>query len=395
MGGEKWMREIGVRYNKSQKAEFIFLKEFFKLCGIYVIDSKEKTLEELSDSLDGYRPEYFIDFIDKEKFLITGNDFNVKYISENWMKSVIDEIGKEQEEIRNELSYLVSIYVRNNLFYANSSERFFYCPNKERIEECIGYFSKALDSIKKRKSKPYHTQYFYLSCQSKINTLLSKKRAKRIYDKHDLINAAVELAQQDRGNYQGYILAGLIADSDLNYELYSEQYYKKVLGKSKPADAYVYYRLSRFFEKIADVPEEALRLQEKSYEITPTNYRSAYKIAFLKYKLGHIGAAMRMYQNVCEIIQADCGMDENALYEPIQLEYLLKSYKVMADIYSIWLDERINAGLMIDNISKLEKTIKKNIYFEKFFRKTRAAEERNTLIEHLKIKEYESYRNEI
>lgn len=374
---------IRIICNVSQNAVFEFYEEFFKLCGIYVIKTRGD-LTDSSDKMGNYFPNNVLNITQEGKIK---NIDDGRYRLVNAIKKIHYE-----ERIKCQLLEILEIYLDNDLMYHNAMERYFYAPTHERLESCLAGFRGAVEAVRDIQKDERYVEYFEILCQHKINVLLGKLRRKKEYDGFWLINRAIGLCMRERGYIQGYILAGIIADGDLNYLNYSVDFYNKAFTGVSAIDAYIYYRRGRYYEKIEHDEEKALKDYQKAHQLDPDNYRVLYKVAFLEMNQGrrylndmYMRRAVRDFLKVCEIMGDD--ISERDLM-PIQLEYLTKTYKKLYDIYDIWLEERYSAMQVLQRLYGLEQIVNNDIFFNNFFPEKIAEEEKGLLNRYLRLAFY-------
>lgn len=389
------MRDINIICNESENENFLFFAEFFKLCGIYVIKSVRKPYNELDES-KGYIPESILDIRREYKWL---DDRENEALL---LQRMLRVLCKNNNETYSELTELSNIYLCNNLMVYSMLERYFYVPSQKRLEECLEKFQTAYKNIKmlRQQERRIHVQYFMLVCQHKINMLLGKLRRKKKFDSRELIRNAIGLygIDPEQNFYQGFVLAGIIADGDLMYLTQSITYYRRALQCTKekePIRAYIVYRVGRYYEKVVCDEGKAWEAYNKAYDLAPSNYRILFKKAFIELDEGYIWQD-RIY---IELARKDFHRLYLLLYkdlinnnlEPIQLEYLTKTYKNLYEIYDLWMDNKANANQILEEISNLDRVIYMDTFFDNIFQiESKARTEREFLIQHLDIKGYKN-----
>lgn len=382
------LKDINIICNQSENENFLFFAEFFKMCGIYVIKSVGGPYNELEES-KGYIPDAELDL--RERFQWLNNRKEEKEILDEALKVAC----KGDEQLFLELGSLVNIYIDNNLMICNMMERYFYAPQLTRVEKVLQGFQVAYEELRELEEGRY-VDYFGLLCQHKINSLLGKLRRKKLYDSHMLISEAVQLGEKYQHFTQGYILAGILADGDLNYLTYSIIYYNRAFDVAEgmdPVKAYIDYRRGRYYEKINHDVESALDLYEEAYKKDPFNYRILYKKALLELDKGYIWQE-KFYielakQDFYQLYQLMYGDIIHNNLEPIQLEYLTKTFIKLYEIYDVWLEKKEKARQILKKLGSLDHIIYTDAFFSNIFQdESKAREERNYLIQHLNINIY-------
>lgn len=388
--GDKNIDSISIVCDASQNAIFVFYEEFFKLCGIYVIKKPVYSFDD-SDGTENYVPVNRLDITQDRKI-------EDREDGQKRLESAI-EGTHYVSGVKRQLSELSKVYLNNNLMYCNAMERYFYAPTRERLEGCLAYFRGAVKELRgicenNICENGRYVKYFMTICQHKINVLLGKLRRKKEYDGLRLINKAIGLCAREKGYVQGYILAGNIADGDLNYLNYSIDFYSKALTGVSAIDAYIYYRRGRYYEKIEHDEARALKDYRKAYQFDRNNYRALFKVAFLEMNQGryymyvddvYMRRAVMDFLEIRKIMYADIL---NRDLMPIQLEYLTKTYKKLYEIYDIWLEERYSAMRVLEKLCDLEQLVNSNEFFSDFFPKESAEKEKSLLKQYLHLDFY-------
>lgn len=390
------VNNINIICDESENEQYLLLAEFFKLCGIFVIKTVRDSYEELRQSDSKWVPDQVLD-------IRRGNESQKNVADDRlFLLNSIKRLGLENYEDIEELEELADIYIDNKLKQHSMKERYFYDPSHERIKKCVEGFEQAYEDILtllQTKEAGRYKEYFSLTCLRKINSLRGKLRIEKIENGYTLIKKAVQLSAKYEDFAQGYILAGIIADGDLNYLTYSIHFYKKALAeikKAPPVCAYVYFKIARYYEKIEYDEEKALKKYYEAYKLDKQNYRALYKIALLELNKGYIcwedsyiRIAMEDFNSIYTIMYNDL---KNKNLEPIQLEYLVKTYKKLYEIYDIWLYEKRSAEQALQSLCSFEEIIDGNCFFDAFFGNEEAKQERRSLKKHLDLQIYKKLR---
>ena len=394
------MNNINIICGESENEIFLFFAEFFKSCGIYVIKSVGESYESYQEAeeTEGFIPDGVLDIRCGFRWLDERRNDKKKA---ELLNAVLEKTCAGNAALLDELEQLVTIYVENALVRHNMMERYFYAPDSDRVKQCLSGFCKAYEELRQIERKGKHSRYFTIMCQHKINSLSGKLRKKKEYDGYTLIKEAVQLNEDDSGFIQGYILAGIIADGDLNYLTYSIDFYEKALMRTQEKDpirAYIFYRKGRYYEKIDHNYEKALEDYRMAYRLSPDNYRALYKVALLELQKGYqqadISCIIKAERNFFRLRDLMLEDIKNHDLEPIQLEYLTKAYKKLYEINDIWLDDKEIARLVLELLGGLDVIINTDTFFDKFFC-AEAENERKMLIEHLNINAYKRERLKI
>lgn len=385
------MKDINIICNEAENENFLFFAEFFKLCGIYVIKSVGKPYCDLEES-GGYIPDSTLDIRTEYRWLDDRENQDLLF------QRMLGALFNNNYGTYVELTAISRVYLRNNLMHYSMLERYFYAPFSGRVEECLEGFWKAYKEIMALELQEgrIHIQYFMIVCQHKINMLLGKLRRKKVFDSRELIRGAIGLYEADpeRNFYQGYVLAGIIADGDLKYLTQSITYYRRAFQcteKNEPIRAYIEYRRGRYYEKVICDEGRAWEAYNRAYALAPSNYRILFKKAFVEldegYILqdrGYIELARRDFHSLYLLLREDL---KNNNLEPIQLEYLTKTYKNLYEIYDLWMENKANANQLLEEINNLDRVIYMDTFFDNIFQKeSKARMERELLIRHLDIK---------
>lgn len=354
------INNINIICAEEQNDNFAFYCEFFKLCGFFVIKSIN---EKYNDSNDFQEADTYLD-IRKEEYIWTAWDakkYN-KISFVNLLRTAIYEAGLEEYE---ELEELAEIYVDHHLMRINILERFYY-KKKEYIDTCVSHLDSAISEMSEILDKrdfqfKHHTQFFRLTCKLKVNIFLEQSGGEKEYPTAQLINEALAIDDKNSLFDQKFVLAAMIADKEKKYQDMQREFLGAAMRQTGPQKAYVEYRLARYFEKISKDDESALKYYKSSYEKLERNYRAVYKIANLYSKKGENRTAVLFYQEVCRLIIQDVHSNFAQL-QPIQLEYLYKTYLKM---YIILLLQNSHSDVVKNirfNIEKIKDLIDNNEY---------------------------------
>lgn len=354
------INNINIICAEEQNDNFAFYCEFFKLCGFFVIKSIN---EKYNDSNDFQEADTSLDLRKKEYVWTAWDDKKYNKISFiNLLRRAIYEAGLEEYE---ELEELAEIYVDHHLMRINILERFYY-KKKEYIDTCVSHLDSAISEMSEILDKrdfqfKHHTQFFRLTCKLKVNIFLEQSGGEKEYPTAQLINEALAIDDKNSLFDQKFVLAAMIADKEKKYQDMQREFLGAAMRQTGPQKAYVEYRLARYFEKISKDDESALKYYKSSYEKLERNYRAVYKIANLYSKKGENRTAVLFYQEVCRLIIQDVHSNFAQL-QPIQLEYLYKTYLKM---YIILLLQKSHSDVVKNirfNIEKIKDLIDNNEY---------------------------------
>ncbi len=389
--GSKIIDSIRIICNQSQNEDFAFFEEFFKLCGIFVIRCVETQISHLSEDDEGYT-DYELDITHNFRWMAHRENEKVM------LRNAIDTVYGGNRVVKDELSYLAPVYVNHDLKLHNMRERYFYTPVFPRVYESLEKFRDAFRELEKIKINGRHVKYFRISCQHKINALLGKLHKEKEFSGYSLIADALDLYVREGVYPQRYLLAGIVADGDLQYLNDSIHFYDNAFTGKREIDAYIHYRKGRYYEKIDHDEESALTEYRKAYRMDQSNYRALFKVAIIELSIGemymdyrYIQRSISAFREIPELLYNDI---RNCNLLPIQLEYLAKTYKNLYDIYDIWMERKSSAMQALYEFCDLDKMIDKDAFFDNFFG-DEADEERRLLKRHLNLDYYKDERDTI
>ncbi|MXP74798.1 hypothetical protein GN277_05205 [Lachnospiraceae bacterium WCA-9-b2] len=389
----KIIDSIRIICKRSQNEDFVFFEEFFKLCGIFVIRCAEPQIPHLSEDDEEYT-DYELDITHNFGWMVQ------KENEKMMLKKAIEMVYGGNRSFRDELSYLAPVYVNHDLKLHNMRERYFYAPVFSRVYESLANFRAAVRELEETKINGRHVKYFRISCQHKINVLLGKLHKEKEYSGYMLIADALNLCGRERGYTQGYLLAGIVADGDLQFLNDSIHFYDNAFTGKKEIDAYIHYRKGRYYEKIDHDEERALTEYRKAYRMDQSNYRALFKVAIIELSIGemymdyrYIRRSISTFREIPELLYDDI---ENCNLLPIQLEYLAKTYKNLYDIYDIWMERKSSAMQALYELCDLERMIDEDAFFDHFFGDGEKADEERRLLKcHLNLVYYKDERDTI
>ncbi|MCD7882746.1 MAG: hypothetical protein LUI87_03420 [Lachnospiraceae bacterium] len=364
-------KNINIIINPADNANYLFFAEFFKLCGVFVVKSEAKPFEDTTYAGASLtEPETHLDIRKKWHWSDIEVDdrweINEKYLLNEAIRSVFKA---DQEVIPCALDVLADAYVEADLVHWNCLERYFYDPSPSRLKRCRSAFFKAIAILEKCTKHSVQTdvwyRYFLINCKNKVNNLCQKLGKEPRFNVGELLDGAFLLGLTNSNCRQGYVLTANVADSYWQYYSTSRIFYERAKNLDSFWDAYVSYRLGRYYEKMEDDREKALEFYKKSFSLAPWNYRSLYKVALLDFSKGNVTDATAEFIKMDQIFQNET---KYLNYQPIHLEYLIKSYRRLEEIYRVWWEEPKLALYMENAVQKLGKVIANNRFFDEFFR---------------------------
>lgn len=302
-------KNINIIINPADNSNYLFFAEFFKLCGVFVVKSESEPFEKTAFAgAPQSAPEKQLDIRKKWCWSDIPADGQWEMNEKTLLYNAVQSVFKaDQETVPAALGILVKAYVEADLVHWNCLERYFYNPTQERLISCRSAFFKAISILKKCKARTVQKdvwyQFFLVSCKNKVNILCQKLGKKTHFNVGTLLDEAFSLGLDYIDCRQGYVLTANIADSHWQYYSASRIFYERAKKLDGFWDAYIYYRMGRYYEKMEDDKGQALAVYKQSLSLAPWNYRSLYKVALLNYSNGNIGEATARFSEMDQIFQ--------------------------------------------------------------------------------------------
>ena len=330
-----------------QVIQGIYLKEFWKLCGVYVrevvVDGDEWQKDNLGQRVDcnifcgedikkGYtlkKGEEGVIFSNAKGYKKFNSKENRKRLGE-MLRELLGKMYENlelDESLYNQLVKISQIFIENDFAYNEYMGHLFVPQMGEKRKKLIKVYTKCLNDFLDEKTlgKGQYLRFAYFNCARKYERACEKDGKIGVFDKRDLMEQAHALREQDPEFTSADMLAGMIGLSSRslwwNGKLYLEKAIQKEMKKKQKYCAFMYYALGHFYEWQEEDLKKAWREYEKIQEIDAENYRALYKIAYKKNRENEQKEAIKIFKNIYEMMK---GRVEKEWITPIEIEYYYK-----------------------------------------------------------------------
>lgn len=374
------IKTVNIVTQTADNANYLFFAEFFKLCGIFPVQTQGRPFSQTVYAEDGFRsdPDRVLDIRQKYRWTDLKAD-NRQEKEKTLLREGLQSIIRNDDDLCSfSVDALIEAYVESDLFHQCVMAEFFYSPSLKAIRICRDRFAKAVSILNEKDVKcagPWHT-HFKLSCQIKVNTLSIKLDLNRPHKTEDLLAESIRLYED--GFKPGYLLAGNISNSDWKYYTLNRAFFEDSLGIDSFWDSYAFYKLGQYYERAEEDPEMALSYYKKASSLAPWDYRFLYKKAIQNLSFGDAGKAIRCIQRIENILTNQLIKKD---LTPVQIEYLFKSYAKLAEIYCTRFRDPAMVRLTNKSIAALIEMIEDDVFMKQFYcdNPERAEKERKLL----------------
>lgn len=371
---EVFMNNIGdicslrIIYEVEGRLEATYISEFFKLCGIMVVEHdvpaggiSEKIVQKdyrgydkhllLSMKEEGYE-RFFWDYSDRCVMSFLSVDFEQDFKSRNY-EVLYQRLSENIEQVigykSKGLASLAQLYVDKDFFLMSYKKRnFLYeiCESereklKNVFKEIVNEFSKNSDLINEYADMPY-LRYAKVLCAKKVNEVHTAMNKEFVYSIASLLNECIRILERYPYYAGAYMLAATLCSCDNAYSGDVLPFYNKIIRRQEnmPYMAPIYYRFGQYLEKKRGETVRANRLYEKAVQVVPQYFRAVFKVASKYLDERDYGSAIQGYKKVIELIENK--YKEKKLFT-IEIEYLCKCYLLIGIIYEHFLNSKVLA----------------------------------------------------
>lgn len=387
----KKLRTIRITHDITNRIEFLFFAEFFRMCGVYVGEyiydkthqNKEINIEDSVGEEDfdvdlyvgseragnmpkGILPEMVIYYQDIQTIIPNNIFLQTEQQQMSTLTNVINSIGilADEAPIFNKLG---SIYVSNNLMLHLANQQY-YRMNVNIHDEAIEAFSKAYDSINNINNMDYNTRYHYakIYCANKANLACSHRHYSMKYRIEDLVLQCQEILKQESEFFNVWTLIGLV------YEQASEcgrQAINAFLHALKEEDSHsyvshIYYFMGKRYEPYAANREDMIKCFNDAYRNKP-RYRNLYKLAIIDYQDKKYEEALQRFEEIKGFLSEK---RKRNLLDPLEVEYFYKICSMACFICYRCLEQYEAAIKWGEEACKIYAELQANLYFKKFYK---------------------------
>jgi len=329
-----------------QVIQGIYLKEFWKLCGVYVreevVDGDEWQKDNLAQKVDCniFCREAAHEFQDSEnEFAFDVDCFRnnseltnkekCQQLDEK-LRILLKQIGEKlawDEDLKQQFNKISKVFIDNDFAYNEYMGHLFVPQMGEKRKKLIKVYTKCLNDFLDEGilEEGQYLRFAYLNCARKYERACEKDGKIGVFDKRDLMEKAHALMEKDPAFTSADMLAGLIGLSArslwLDGKVYLINAIQKEMEKKQKYCAFMYYALGHFYEWQEEDLKKAWGEYEKIQEIDTGNYRALYKIAYRKFKKNDRVEAIKQFNEIYEMMK---GREKKDWITPIETEYYYK-----------------------------------------------------------------------
>lgn len=406
------MKSIKIVHNIKNRIEFLFMAEFFRLCGIYVgeyiyynqdqikkmqcIEDKQPCVKEIEyacDLEDECDVELYVGLDLDESSDIFHED--VIYLKNSWNKEatgdsyehftqmdeqqqedvlmrVLDEVQKvlDAKRIffdRVALGEIGHLYVKYHLVKYLADIQYFriYCKKHAKSLEVFSAVEQELEEMCAASEFNIYYSYAKIYCATKANSASVYNRTTVRYDVEKLADACKEMIEKvpDFSNF--WVLLGLVYE---HLPEYSHEAISAFEISSKMEDLYryayhIYYWMAKRYEVYESRLEYAKKIYLKANE-HKERFRNFYKLAMISFKTKIYDEAIAYFNKILE--QLEFKQSENYL-DPLEIDYYYKANSMISYIYCFCTIDPIQAIEYADRALEIVEDVQNNKYFDDFY----------------------------
>lgn len=372
-----------------QGAYSIYWQEFFKFCGVYVLDY---VVDEAAENSDFSATDVALLMTGMQKEDMTrlnaGMAYSLPSFNNNFVGGYdtcfrgqiaalmenIDSWLSRHGELANVFEELTGIFIDEDYLHFNfyrhsflnqmSKEEMLNLADKYvRCYEKLGYYF--LEEKEQLRPSPY-LQYAMLNCARKANDIHFIRGDAPVFKQEALMYAAAGIASLDAHFTMGLVLAGLAAFSREYLWRDGVQYLRKAIEQENRQrhTAFVCYALGHYLEAERKDAKQAWEMYVLMETIAPDSYRALFK-------KGCQALYQEEYRKACGIfqeIQARMLQRMDAGWaRPLEIEYGYKCNLLIAWIKRVHLDAREDADDLRRRAEFSGDTFRKNHFADSFF----------------------------
>lgn len=388
------VRTVRIVHDELRGDEYRLLAGYFRLIGIFVCECTADEVSEADSEYDAVlkisenADQWTSSDKDSNVFdgpwlsLRTSGDEQKKYLSD-MLETVFFQSENILEMEKDSLCKIMNIYIDHSLLKYIYSMNYFY-----KVETVInGSFPELAKSYNDltiweqgQGEQSKYSLYARIDMARILNELCSMSDRERPFDTAKLVAGTQKIMEWDSEYYNVYVLNGFLCDIDIRYHADVPFYYQKALDKiaGKPYASYVYYRLGRYYEKSLQDMKKALEQYRMAYEANNRHYRSIYKIALACKEERDYEGACAWYKRIEDILYKK---KEKNYLQPIEYEYLFKTFSNMGDIYKMYLSSFYRAAECFEKGIEVVENLDngKNDFFDSMYGEDCSEYRKNTL----------------
>lgn len=374
---------------ENQVVQGVYIKEFWKLCGVYVnefVVEYDNIVDDhdivdfnivLDKNLKNIRKLKARHRIDIVKSATKGEmDLSSKYKRITYGRRIAEELLQIplvlgwDEKWKQDFNKLYSAFVESDFAYSNYISHEFLNQFDGQMKlihlEILNNCLRRIYDDNEEVAGLVQRRFAYFNCARKINRISTSMQISRAFDDEKIMEAAHQMTINDPKFTMGDVLAGLIGLSKEELNLLGEIYIQRVLEKEyeNKYSAFIYYMLAHYYEVDKYNNKRAWELYQDMKNIAPQNYRMMFKHAVQAFREQKYGESWRKFFEIYDMI----GSKINKQWaQPLELEYYYKCARILNKIPQ---DVSVSIGIppiREEDIKKIEKEDFRKSKFMNYF----------------------------
>ncbi len=379
------INKIRIYYSGSESHTYCFWKIFFEVCGIYTIEKKINTQEEVIRE----GQVLFILGNEHAKLILNSeNEGNVYVIKNNstfkkfqkrrdaiifrW-DEITYKLGAKEKSAVNILKILfngfedkkyicrlMQIFIEQQLWgttwlFQEIARKGSNVFNERIAKVCVG----TMDIIGREQhyGKSQYFQFMKIYCSYMHMGVSERSLLKSSENCQKLLVRCSDLSAVGRGwDIPLCLLAGKICTLSVVEEKFALNFYKMASLIEKKSE--ILYEMGNIYEKIYGDTQRALICYREAYEIDTSHFRALYKLAFENEKQHNWIQALKQYQNILLLLEESNNM--------ITIYEILYLYKVKIRILAIYKKYFIANDISVQHSRDIE-NFKNTLYEQRRF----------------------------
>lgn len=398
MDNKKIRTSLHIIYEVNGRYEAAYISEFFKMCGIMVVENEmpNKTLqyESLLKGYKQYDHTLFlgIDKIDYKEFFDSDCDLNPDLFTKRsyqddflyaykkndvlfLYKDLIDVAEKVLGIRSRAIQQLARLYVETDYCKLCYIKRYYTDSLDDNQKEKI--YNDLLKIIVRmeedselwddKETYPY-VLHAKLLCARKVNDICHALKWSYYYQPETMIAKCMTAFNYVDEFPSIYILAASFCYCDAALRGYVIPFYRDSLRErdNNSTAAGIYYKLGQYFEKNVKNMEKANCFYTNACQVLPEYYRGKFKEGAMLLEEKRYTSAISVY---IKIIEAFNYKRMSGKLFPVEYEYLCKCYLLIGLIYDYyWSDAAKGSVYYKEAIRLVEDELEKSSFFEDFLR---------------------------
>lgn len=365
---------IRIFHNTTNKIEFLFWAELFRLCGIFVGEGllSDRVGEELAEKkkrqdADDSCFQVFLAIGSREAvrsyedrlpwsdLLFTDDIFSVRLQGSEAIKwpeqsqeqekqlenvcrliddlfNAVSEKGWLLDEIGfwDDIKTLAKIYLKHSLLLYSMNLQFYHYNTKLLDQIETNYYNAYREIAEMRGVTPTIT-YALLFCGYKANDAAQLKGNPARVEQGYLMDQCRELCEKYPEFINAKVLLGLIFSSSKGNAAEAIDAFRNATGQLKEACfcSHIYYWIGNRWEQVSGQGDEAEKNYLLAYQRKP-KYRNIYKLGVFAENRKDFKLACKRYRELLERLQIRINRD---FADPLELHYYIKTCCRLGDLY--------------------------------------------------------------